>query len=88
MKKYIGAILSIGTVAMLFYTLFDLKNQVKQIPVLEHQLDSVSIIKDSLYEVNFINERIIPQLLILHHHYGLYPLGLLKLMLSHVVKKS
>ena len=56
MKKYITAILSIGTVAMLFYTLFDLKNQVKQIPMLEHQLDSVSIIKDSLYEVNFINE--------------------------------
>jgi predicted nucleic acid-binding Zn-ribbon protein len=24
--------------------------------MLEHQLDSVSIIKDSLYEVNFINE--------------------------------
>lgn len=41
MKKYIGAILSIGTVAMLFYTLFDLKDQVKQIPVLEHQLDSL-----------------------------------------------
>ena len=41
MKKYIGAILSIGTVAMLFYTLFDLKDQVKQIPVLQHQLDSL-----------------------------------------------
>jgi hypothetical protein len=43
MKKYITAILSIGTVAMLFYTLFDLKNQVKQIPVLQHQLDSLNL---------------------------------------------
>ena len=34
MKKYITAILSIGTVGLLFYTMFDLKNQVKQIPML------------------------------------------------------
>ena len=27
MKKYINGILSIGTVTLLFYTLFDLKNQ-------------------------------------------------------------
>jgi hypothetical protein len=56
MKKYIGAILSIGTVAMLFYTLFDLKNQVKQIPVLQHQLDSVTIQLDSLSLINFATE--------------------------------
>lgn len=56
MKKYIGAILSIGTVAILFYTLFDLKNQVKQIPVLQHQLDSVSLQLDSLHLINFENE--------------------------------
>jgi hypothetical protein len=56
MKKYIGAILSIGTVAILFYTLFDLKNQVKQIPMLEHQLDSVSLQLDSLHLINFENE--------------------------------
>jgi hypothetical protein len=56
MKKYITAILSIGTVAMLFYTLFDLKNQVKQIPVLQHQLDSVSLQLDSLHLINFENE--------------------------------
>mgnify|MGYP000125439658 CR=1 FL=1 len=53
MKKYITAVLSIGTVAMLFYTLFDLKNQVKQIPMLQHQLDSVTIEKDSLHLINF-----------------------------------
>lgn len=31
MKKYIGPILSIATVGMLFYTLLDLKNQVKDL---------------------------------------------------------
>jgi|APGre2960657373_1045057.scaffolds.fasta_scaffold13307_3 hypothetical protein len=56
MKKYITAILSIGTISLLFYTLFDLKNQVKQIPVLQHQLDSVTIQLDSLSLINFQNE--------------------------------
>jgi hypothetical protein len=56
MKKYITAILSIGTVGLLFYTMFDLKNQVKQIPVLQHQLDSVTIQLDSLSLINFQNE--------------------------------
>jgi regulator of replication initiation timing len=54
MKKYIGAILSIGTVVMLFYTLFDLKNQVKQIPVLEHQLDSL---RDETFIISTENGR-------------------------------
>ena len=56
MKKYITAILSIGTITLLFYTMFDLKNQVKQIPVLQHQLDSVTIQLDSLSLINFENE--------------------------------
>jgi len=56
MKKYITAILSIGTVGLLFYTMFDLKNQIKQIPVLQHQLDSVTIQLDSLSLINFENE--------------------------------
>jgi hypothetical protein len=43
MKKYIGAILSITSIGLLFYTLFDLKNQVKQIPILEKQLDSLNL---------------------------------------------
>jgi len=43
MKKYITAGLSIGTIGLLFYTLFDLKNQVRQIPVLQHQLDSLNM---------------------------------------------
>ena len=53
MKKYITAALSIGTIALLFYTLFDLKEQVKQVDVLQKQLDSVTIVKDSLYDVSF-----------------------------------
>jgi hypothetical protein len=53
MKKYIGAVLSIGTLAMLFYTLFDLKNQVKQISVLQHQLDVVTAQRDSLHDEDF-----------------------------------
>lgn len=53
MKKYITAALSIGTIALLFYTMFDLREQVKQLDVLQKQLDSVTIVKDSLYEVNF-----------------------------------
>jgi len=56
MKKYITAILSIGTITLLFYTMFDLKNQVKQIPVLQHQLDSVTIQLDSISLINFQNE--------------------------------
>lgn len=54
MKKYIGPILSISTIGLLFYTLFDLKEQVKQIPILERQLDSVQYIKDSLHDEAFI----------------------------------
>lgn len=41
MKKYIGPILSIATIGMLFYTLFDLKNQIKLIPILQNQVDSL-----------------------------------------------
>jgi len=54
MKKYIGPILSIATIGMLFYTLFDLKEQVKQIPKLQKELKSVMYIKDSLHDENFI----------------------------------
>ena len=53
MKKYITAALSIGTIALLFYTMFDLREQVKQVDVLQKQLDSVSVLKDSLYDVSF-----------------------------------
>ena len=54
MKKYIGAVLSITTIGLLFYTLFDLKEQVKQVSVLQHQVDSLTVIKDSLANEVFI----------------------------------
>jgi len=54
MKKYINLILSIGTIGLLFYTLFNLKEQVKQIPILKHQIDSLEYISDSLHSENFI----------------------------------
>lgn len=53
MKKYITAALSLGTITLLFYTMFDLREQVKQIEVLQKELDSVTIVKDSLYDVSF-----------------------------------
>jgi hypothetical protein len=53
MKKYINVILSIGTVIVLFYTLFDLKNQVKQVDVLKKELNRVTVVKDSLYDETF-----------------------------------
>ena len=56
MKKYLNAILSIGTVAVLFYTLFDLKEQVKQVDVLKKQLNTVTVLKDSLYDEAFIKQ--------------------------------
>ena len=56
MKKYISAALSITTIGLLFYTLYDLKQQVKQIPVLKSQLDSVIVIKDSLANEVFIHQ--------------------------------
>jgi hypothetical protein len=51
MKKYIGAALSISTIALLFYTMFDLK---KQVVNLNKQLTIVTDQKDSLHYENFI----------------------------------
>ena len=56
MKKYITAALSIGTIALLFYTIFDLREQVKQVEVLQFKLDSVIVLKDIQYDLNFQNE--------------------------------
>jgi len=51
MKKYIGAVLSIGTVGILFYTLFDLRQQVSS---LKKELVVTTAERDSLYSENFI----------------------------------
>ena len=56
MKKYINAILSIATLGLLFYSLIDLKEQVKQIPVLKKEIDSLSTVKDSLTNEVFMRE--------------------------------
>jgi hypothetical protein len=53
MKKYVGAALSVSTIFLLFYTMFDLREQVKQVDELQFQLDSVTAVKDSLYDVSF-----------------------------------
>jgi hypothetical protein len=51
MKKYIGAALSISTIALLFYTMFDLKKQVVE---LNKQLTITAAQRDSLHDENFI----------------------------------
>lgn len=51
MKKYITAALSIGTVLMLFYTMFDLKNQVSS---LKKEVITLTAERDSLHDENFI----------------------------------
>lgn len=56
MKKYITAALSFGTIALLFYTIFDLREQVKQVQVLQFKLDSVIVLKDIQYDLNFQHE--------------------------------
>ena len=53
MRKYISAIISLGTLLILFYTIIDLKQQVKQIDVLQFKLDSVTVKADILYDRNY-----------------------------------
>ena len=54
MKKYISPILSIATISLLFYTLFDLKEQVKQIEPLKKEIKSLENVKDSLHDEMFL----------------------------------
>jgi regulator of replication initiation timing len=53
MKKYINAVLSIGTVGILFYTLFDLK---KQVTTLKKEVVTITAQRDSLHDENFIKQ--------------------------------
>lgn len=59
MKKYIGPILSIATIGMLFYTLFDLKEQVKVIPQLKKDLQEKQRVLDSVNNELFISSTIV-----------------------------
>lgn len=56
MKKYINAVLSISTIGLLFYTLIDLRKQVKQVEVLQFQLDSVIVKLDIQHDLNFATQ--------------------------------
>ncbi len=53
MKKYIGPILSISTIGLLFYTLFDLKEQVKELPRLREEVKTLTHRADSLHDENY-----------------------------------
>ena len=57
MKNYIKAILSLSSVGMLFYIIFNQKEQIKELnekPDLTHQVDSLIKVKDSLDNDLFI----------------------------------
>jgi peptidoglycan hydrolase CwlO-like protein len=42
MKKYISTALSITTLVILFYTLFNIKEQNRQIPIMQSSIDSLN----------------------------------------------
>ena len=48
MKKYIGAILSLSSVGMLFYIIFDQQHQIKTLKSSQPNIDSVQHVVDSL----------------------------------------
>ena len=52
-RKYIQLFISFGTLFILFYTIIDLKKQVKQIDVLQFKLDSVTVKADILHDRNY-----------------------------------
>ena len=45
--------MSITTISLLFYTLFDLKEQVKQIAPLKEEIKSLEYVRDSLHDELF-----------------------------------
>ena len=52
-RKYIELFIIFGTLFILFYTIIDLREQVKQIDVLQFKLDSVIVKADILYDRNY-----------------------------------
>jgi hypothetical protein len=54
MKKYIGAILSLSSVGMLFYIIFHQKEQIQTLKSSRPNIDSIQHIVDSLHDENFI----------------------------------
>ena len=63
MKKYIGAILSLASVGMLFYIIYDQKDQIKELKTTlestKHEIKTVDSLKHVVDSVNtevFINQ--------------------------------
>jgi hypothetical protein len=54
MKKYIGAILSLSSIGMLFYIIFDQQYQIKTLTSSRPNMDSIQHVVDSLHDENFI----------------------------------
>jgi hypothetical protein len=54
MKKYIGAALSLSSVGMLFYIIFDQKHQIQTLSSTRPNMDSIQHVIDSLHDENFI----------------------------------
>jgi len=52
-RKFIEASIVFGSLLILFYTIIDLKTQVKQIDVLQFKLDSVIVRADVLHDRKF-----------------------------------
>lgn len=53
LRRYIQLFISFGTLLILFYTIIDLRKQVKQIDVLQFKLDSVTVKADILHDRNY-----------------------------------
>jgi hypothetical protein len=54
MKKYIGAALSLSSVGMLFYIIFNQKEQIQTLTSTRPNMDSIQHVIDSLHDENFI----------------------------------
>jgi hypothetical protein len=54
MKKYIGAILSLSSVGMLFYIIFNQKEQIQTLKLSQPNIDSIQHVVDSLHDELFI----------------------------------
>lgn len=52
-RKFIEIFIIFGSLLILFYTILDLKTQVKQVDILQFKLDSVTVRADILYDRKF-----------------------------------
>jgi len=73
MKKYIGPVLSLASVAMLFYIIFHQKEQIKELRTAIHQSAQKMQTIDSLIRVN---DSLVSEVFIEHTNYERYELTL------------